>query len=127
MRGGTGRERRAADKLMAGDWLLAIGRWLLAKSQKLMAQSPLPFVMPRKTAVEHSKGIFEVEWPLFGELSRALALRVARDYDPEMVIGIAPAGVVPAATIALPWDREVLIDGELVPNPLYADALKAAR
>lgn len=173
---------------------------------------------PRKTAVEHSKGIFEVEWPLFGELSRGLALKVARSYDPEVVIGIATAGVVPAAviaailgrefhsmivsrrfgaesvretpavlsaapssvrnrrvlivdetcdtgdtirlavaamvnagaaevrtavafqtgayapdfhalatesTIVLPWDREVLIDGDLLPNPLYAEALKS--
>jgi hypoxanthine phosphoribosyltransferase len=31
------------------------------------------------------------------------------------------------STIVLPWDREVLIDGELLPNPLYAEALKAAR
>jgi hypoxanthine phosphoribosyltransferase len=172
---------------------------------------------PRRTDVEHSKGIFEVEWPLFGELSRGLALKVARAYDPELVIGIATAGVVPGAvisailgrefhsmvvsrrfgaesvretpavlsavpssvrgrrvlvcdetcdtgdtlrlavaacvnagasdvktavafrtgayvpdfhalatesTIVLPWDREVLIDGELVPNPLYAEALR---
>lgn len=173
---------------------------------------------PRRTTIEHSKGVFEVEWPLFGELSRALALKVARAYDPQIVIGIATAGVVPAtviasilgrefhsivvsrrigaevvretpavlsaappqvrgkrvlvvdetcdtgdtirlavasvvnagaaevrtavafqtgsytpdfhalateSTIVLPWDREVLIDGELLPNPLYADALKA--
>ncbi len=173
---------------------------------------------PRRTVVEHSKGIFEVEWPLFGELSRGLALKVARAYDPEVVVGIATAGVVPAAviaailgrefhsmivsrrfgtdsvretpavlsaapsavrnrrvlvvdetcdtgdtirlavaamvnagaaevrtavafqtgtyapdfhalatesTIVLPWDREVLIDGDLLPNPLYADALKS--
>jgi uncharacterized protein len=175
---------------------------------------------PRRTTVEHSKGVFEVEWPLFGELSRGLALKVAREYDPEIVIGIATAGVVPGAviaailqrefhslvvsrrfgaetvrespavlsaapqsvrghrvlvvdetcdtgatmrlavaavvnagasevrtavafqtgpyladfhalatesTIVLPWDREVLVDGELLANPLYADALKAAR
>ena|SRR5439155_13584243 len=173
---------------------------------------------PRRTTIEHSKGVFEVEWPLFGELSRALALKVARVYDPEVVVGIATAGVVPAAviaailgrefhsmvvsrrfgaemvrdtpavlsaapsavrqrrvlvvdetcdtgdtlrlavaamvnagatevrtavafrtgpyepdfhalatesTIVLPWDREVLIDGELLPNPLYAEALKS--
>jgi hypoxanthine phosphoribosyltransferase len=173
---------------------------------------------PRRTTVEHSKGVFEVEWPLFGELSRGLALKVARSYDPEIVVGIATAGVVPGAvmaailqrefhsmvvsrrfgtdtvrdtpsvfgaappsvrgkrvlvvdetcdtgdtirlavasmvnagafevrtavafrtglyapdfhalatesTIVLPWDREVLIDGELLPNPLYAEALKA--
>jgi hypoxanthine phosphoribosyltransferase len=175
---------------------------------------------PRRTTVELSKGVFEVEWPLFGELSRGLALKVARSYDPELVVGIATAGVVPGAviaailgrefhslvvsrrfgadtvretpavlsaaplsirdrrvlvvdetcdtgdtirlavaacvnagasevrtavafktgpympdfhalatesTIVLPWDREVLIDGELLPNPLYAEALKAAR
>lgn len=175
---------------------------------------------PRKTTIEHSKGVFEVEWPLFGELSRALALKVARNYDPELVVGVATAGVVPGAviaailgrefysvivsrrfgaeqvretpavlstappavrgrrvlvvdetcdtgdtlrlavaavvnagaadvrtavafqtgeyeadfhalatesTIVLPWDREVLVEGELLPNPLYADALKANR
>jgi hypoxanthine phosphoribosyltransferase len=175
---------------------------------------------PRRTTVELSKGVFEVEWPLFGELSRGLALKVARAYDPEVVVGIATAGVIPGAviaailnrechsivvsrrfgadsiretpavmgsvpaavrgkrvlvvdetcdtgdtirlavaamvnagaaevrtavafqtgpytpdfhalatesTIVLPWDREVLIDGELLPNPLYAEALKASR
>jgi hypoxanthine phosphoribosyltransferase len=172
---------------------------------------------PRRTSLEHSKGVFEVEWPLFGELSRGLALKVARAYDPDIVIGIATAGVIPGAVIAamlgrefysvvvsrrfgtesvretpavlsaappavrgrrilvvdetcdtgdtlrlavaamvnagaaevrtavgfqtgsyepdfhalatestiiLPWDREVLIDGELLPNPLYAEALR---
>src|SRR3954463_13463116 len=173
---------------------------------------------PRKRTVDAAKGVLEIEWPLFGELSRGLALKVARSYDPEIVIGIATAGVVPGAVIAailqrefhslvvsrrfgadtvretpavlsaaplsvrgrrvlvvdetcdtgdtirlavaavvnagasevrtavafstgsyvpdfhalatestiiLPWDREVLIDGELLANPLYADALKA--
>ena len=28
------------------------------------------------------------------------------------------------STIVLPWDREILIDGELVLNPLYAEALE---
>jgi hypoxanthine phosphoribosyltransferase len=37
---------------------------------------------------------------MFGELSRALALRVAREYDPEVVVGIARAGVIPGAVIA---------------------------
>ncbi len=61
---------------------------------------------PRKTTVEQSKGVFEVEWPMFGELSRALALKVVRDYDPEIVIGVATAGVVPGAVIAAIMDRE---------------------
>jgi uncharacterized protein len=61
---------------------------------------------PRKTTVEQSKGVFEVEWPLFGELSRALALKVVRSYDPEIIVGIATAGVVPGAVIAAILDRE---------------------
>lgn len=173
---------------------------------------------PRRTATEQSKGVFDVEWPLFGEMARALALKVARAYDPDLVIGIATSGVVPGAvvaailgvdfhsmivsrrfgtetvrdtpailssvpievrgqrvlivdetcdsgdtlrlavnavvnggakavrtavcfqtgsyapdfhalatesTIVLPWDREVLVDGRLVTNPLYAPALAA--
>jgi hypoxanthine phosphoribosyltransferase len=42
----------------------------------------------------------DLSWEMFGELCRALALRVARDYDPEVVIGIARAGVIPGAVIA---------------------------
>jgi hypoxanthine phosphoribosyltransferase len=171
---------------------------------------------PRKRTVDAAKGVLEIEWPFFGELSRGLALKVARAYDPEIVVGIATAGVIPGAVIAailgrefhsvvvsrkyksahprsspevfgvaprevkghrvlivdetcdsgdtirlalsavqeagasevrtavafktgdyapdfhaiatestiiLPWDREILVDGELRPNPLYAGAL----
>ena len=171
---------------------------------------------PRKRTVDAAKGVLEIEWPFFGELSRGLARKVARAYDPEIVIGIATAGVIPGAVIAailgrefhslvvsrkygastareapevfgdaprevrrkrvlvvdetcdsgdtmrlalsavheagasevrtavafrtgayapdfhaiatestiiLPWDREILVDGELRPNPLYANAL----
>ena len=174
---------------------------------------------PRKHTVDATKGVLEIEWPFFGELSRGLALKVARAYDPEIVVGIATAGVIPGAVIAailgrefyslvvsrrfhasqerpapevfgsapkevrgkrvlivdetcdsgdtlrlaisavneagasevktavgirtgayapdfhaiatestiiLPWDREILVDGELRPNPLYADALGTA-
>jgi hypoxanthine phosphoribosyltransferase len=57
--------------------------------------------MPYRTyAHDASKGVLLVDWPLFGELSRALALKVARDYDPQLVIGIATAGVVPGAAVA---------------------------
>lgn len=173
---------------------------------------------PRRTKVDHGKGVINVEWPFFGELSRGLALKVSRKYDPDLVLGIATAGVIPGAVIAailnrefhsvvisrrfhaetvratpavlgavpaevrgrkvlivdetcdtgdtirlavaavknagasavktavafktgeykpdfhalatestiiLPWDREILVDGELGPNPLYADALEA--
>lgn len=62
--------------------------------------------MPRRYTVDPTKGVLNVEWPLFGELSRALALKVARAYDPELVVGIATAGVVPGAVIAAILDRE---------------------
>lgn len=45
-------------------------------------------------------GAFELSWELFGELCRALAVRVAQDYRPDLVIGLATAGVMPAATVA---------------------------
>jgi hypothetical protein len=63
-------------------------------------------VSPRRYEVDPAKGVMEIDWPLFGELSRALALRVARDYDPEIVVGIANAGVIPGAVIAAILDRE---------------------
>jgi hypoxanthine phosphoribosyltransferase len=61
---------------------------------------------PRQQTVDDSRGVLEVEWPLFGELSRALALKVAREYDPEVVIGVATAGAIPGAVIAAILDRE---------------------
>ena len=37
---------------------------------------------------------------MFGELWRALALKVARDYNPEAIVGVARAGVIPGAVMA---------------------------
>src|SRR5579871_3243902 len=61
---------------------------------------------PRRYVVDHTKGVMPIEWPLFGELSRALALKVARSYDPEVVVGIATAGAVPGAVVSAILDRE---------------------
>ena len=61
---------------------------------------------PRRQTVDPAQGILHVEWPLFGELSRALALKVSREYDPDIVVGIATAGVVPGAVIAAMLRRE---------------------
>lgn len=61
---------------------------------------------PRRQSVDRTKGVMVVEWPLFGELSRALALKVARTYDPEIVVGIATAGVIPGAVIAAILGRD---------------------
>ncbi|HXE56426.1 MAG TPA: phosphoribosyltransferase family protein [Gemmatimonadales bacterium] len=54
----------------------------------------------RRTTVPGPRGVLEVDWPFFGELCRALALRVAREYQPEVVLGIAKAGVIPGAVVA---------------------------
>jgi hypoxanthine phosphoribosyltransferase len=56
--------------------------------------------MPLRRAVSGSEEPFELSWELFGELCRALAVKVGRDYEPEIVIGIAAAGVIPGAVIA---------------------------
>jgi hypothetical protein len=61
--------------------------------------------MPRKKPARPAKDTFNVDWPLFGELSRALALKVGREYDPDLVVGIATAGVVPGAAVAAMLDR----------------------
>ena len=45
-------------------------------------------------------GVLQVDWPFFGELCRALALKVYRDYEPDLVLGIAKAGVIPGAVIS---------------------------
>src|SRR5207245_1065884 len=131
----------------------------------------MPAPPPPRTPASHDlrpgrktpHGVLEVDWPFFGELCRALALKIFREYDPDVVIGIAKAGVIPGATmklalaalrdlqpaavktavsfrtgefkpdfyaletgnfIILPWDREVIIDGEIVMRPDYAQKLK---
>lgn len=42
----------------------------------------------------------EIGWELFGELCRGLAMRAAREFDPDVVVGIARAGVIPAGVVA---------------------------
>jgi hypoxanthine phosphoribosyltransferase len=50
--------------------------------------------------------VLEVDWTFFGELCRALALRVSSQFDPEIVVGIAKAGVIPGAVIASILQRD---------------------
>jgi hypoxanthine phosphoribosyltransferase len=78
--------------------------------------------MPRRTTLDPSKGVLHVEWPLFGELSRGLALKVAREYDPQVVIGVATAGVVPGAVIAAMLHRE--FHSILVSRTYLADVVR---
>src|SRR4051812_17815237 len=77
-----------------------------ARSYRVRAsQATFRPMSPRQNVIDPTKGLLVVEWPLFGELSRALALKVARTYDPEFVVGVATAGVVPGAVIAAILDR----------------------
>ena len=57
-------------------------------------------IPPASPPLGASAGTFELSWELFGEFCRALAVRVSRDYRPDLVIGLATAGVMPAATVA---------------------------
>jgi len=50
------------------------------------------------------------------ELRTAVAFQTG-EYTPDF------HAIATESTIILPWDREVLVNGELRPNPLYADAL----
>jgi hypothetical protein len=54
----------------------------------------------RRSAPTGPRGVLEVDWPFFGEICRALAMHVARDYQPEIVLGIAKAGVIPGVVVA---------------------------
>jgi hypoxanthine phosphoribosyltransferase len=48
----------------------------------------------------------EVDWTFFGELCRALALRIAGSFDPEIIVGIAKAGVIPGVVVASILQRD---------------------
>jgi hypoxanthine phosphoribosyltransferase len=60
---------------------------------------------PAKSRGVPVRDTMHVDWPLFGELSRALALKVSKEFDPEIVVGVATAGVVPGAVVAAMLDR----------------------
>ncbi len=55
---------------------------------------------PSKASARRDDEFLELSWEMFGELCRALAMRVSREFAPEMIVGIARAGVIPAAIMA---------------------------
>lgn len=66
-----------------------------------MANEDLPgYALDAPGASLQGMGVLELSWEVFGELCRALAVNVARNYEPEVVVGIAKAGVIPGAVIA---------------------------
>ena len=56
--------------------------------------------MARNPLEQKPRGVMEVDSPFFGELCRGLALKVWHDYEPDLVVGIAKAGVIPGAVIS---------------------------
>jgi len=56
--------------------------------------------MPSRRPSQPPRTVLEVDWPFFGELCRGLALKVWKDYQPDLVVGIARAGVIPGAVVA---------------------------
>jgi uncharacterized protein len=61
--------------------------------------SSFPFDPPPDPRVRAHE-FLELDWEMFGELCRALAMRVSQDFAPEIVVGVARAGVIPAAIVA---------------------------
>ena len=62
---------------------------------------PTPRAAARRSRDVPQTGVLELTWEVFGELCRALALKVAQSgYAPEIVVGIAKAGVIPGAVVA---------------------------
>lgn len=68
----------------------------------------MPPFQPRNTRTGRKTphAVMEVDWPFFGELCRALALKVFHEFDPQLVIGIARAGVIPGAVVASILQRD---------------------
>jgi len=61
---------------------------------------PSPLNAKRAPGMPESD-FLELSWEFFGELCRVLALKVATSgYYPEVVVGIAKAGVIPGAVVA---------------------------
>jgi hypoxanthine phosphoribosyltransferase len=64
-------------------------------------EEPMPFEDPLNYASRPNSGEYlDLSWEMFGEVCRALAMKVARDFEPDLVVGIARAGVIPGAVVA---------------------------
>lgn len=69
---------------------------------------PFSSPAPRRARAGRSSptGVLQVDWTFFGELCRALALKIYHAYDPDLVLGIAKAGVIPGAVVASILQRD---------------------
>ena len=70
--------------------------------------APVPPYSPRRarTGRLSPSGVLQVDWTFFGELCRVLALKVYHAYDPDLILGIARAGVIPGAVVASILQRD---------------------
>ena len=60
-----------------------------------------PTSASRAGGMSQNQEVLELSWEFFGELCRVLAVKVATaGYQPDLVIGIAKAGVIPGAVVA---------------------------
>ncbi len=66
----------------------------------MAAEDLFPVGFDQPGASLQDMGVLELSWDVFGELCRALAVNVTRSYQPDLIIGIAKAGVIPGAVIA---------------------------
>ncbi len=78
---------------------------------------------PRRTAISRAKTVMggtecfrRLSWERFAALCRTLAARVAADYQPDVVVGIARGGTLPGALIALLLKRDFQSLRVPVPN-----------
>ncbi len=96
----------------------------VSKAPHKAQPNPLQKLSPLKgSASARTEDVMEIDWALFGELSRALALKVARDYDPDLVIGVATAGVIPGATVAAILDVE--FHSMIISRSYHSDTVRA--
>jgi uncharacterized protein len=66
-----------------------------------MNRMPIQRAVSRRVRDIQDAGVLNLTWDVFGELCRALAVKVAQSgYAPEIVVGIAKAGVIPGAVVA---------------------------
>jgi hypoxanthine phosphoribosyltransferase len=62
---------------------------------------PLRTTAPKQAPGMPETDFFELTWEIFGELCRVLAVKVAKSgYRPDLVVGIAKAGVIPGAVVS---------------------------
>jgi hypoxanthine phosphoribosyltransferase len=81
--------------------LLAKPEWAAYLENVPCREELMPFEDPLNDASRPNPGEYlDLSWEMFGEVCRALAMKVARDFEPDLVVGIARAGVIPGAVVA---------------------------